>query len=537
MNKQRIAVITAGSVVFFLLLVMNILQLGGRDLLSAVNNLVLLAFGAFSTGVALIYWRSVQNREEANRVWLVLGLGMAFDIVAQLISMSYIQITGAAPYPSLADLIWMFNYLFVFIALVNKILLLGVVPQKGQIAAAAGLGLIFFLLIGDFILLPTLEYAETARVVETLLNFLYPFWDFLILVALNFLVIILWKGKLSLPWNILAAGFFFMAVADVLFIYAELNELYYAEGSSVNLITRSVDVIYALSSFSIALGVYLHQWVGVIQPEGLEFEFTQAILAEQSKPQPKPFTAKMQPVFDKVFFMVDDNQNMYFFSQHYRELCHLLDSTVHTVGSPLHEVLGIDKDTIKKIYADLQPGKISIVPVEVLIGAQHIPAVLRVAPARNGCDVFLQYRHDDKQIVAHDQKSIETVLIEETLRSVQGLENSSADMRGATAFFLIEVQEMYLFLVRMGGHRIGQVLVDKFNQLAVAHRAGVKITDGRVILSDALDAKSMYSLLQLTLRTVQELTSAEATSKVVKQLNEKMPEGIVRSAQNVGLAL
>jgi hypothetical protein len=47
----------------------------------------------------------------------------------------------------------------------------------------------------------------------------------------------------------------------------------------------------------------------------------------------------------------------------------------------------------------------------------------------------------------------------------------------------------------------------------------------------------MSNLLQLTLRTVQELTSTEATRKVMKHLHEKLPEGIIRSAQNVGLAL
>ena len=538
MNKQRVTVIMVGSVVLFIILMVNILQIGGRDLIAAVNNLVLLVFSAFATSQALIYWKSLQNREEAKRVWLILGLGLGFDILGQLTWMAYNLIGVEVPYPSLGDLFWMISYLLLFVAIINKILLLGVLPDKGQSTAGAALGVIFFLLIGDFILIPTLEYAETARVVETLLNFLYPIMDFLILVAVSFLVMVLWRGKLSLSWNILAAGFFFLAVADVFFIYADLNELYYAEGSSVNLLTRSVDVIYASSSYLTALGVYLHQWVATAQPETMEFEFTQTILAEQSKPLPKPFTPELQVVFDKIFFMVDDDQNVFFFSQNFRVISQLLDNTSdHAVGSPLHSVLGIDKQTVKKIFSDVHPWKNSIVPVEIQIGATHIPTVLLVAPARNGCDVFLKYRHEDKPIIVEEQKSVETILVEETLRSVQGLENSSMDMRGATAFFLIEVQEMYLFLVRMGGYRIGNVLVEKFNQLAASQQAGVKIMDGKVVLSSTLESESMISLLQLTLRTVQELTSAEATSKVVKHLNEKIPEGILSSAQNVGLAL
>jgi hypothetical protein len=89
----------------------------------------------------------------------------------------------------------------------------------------------------------------------------------------------------------------------------------------------------------------------------------------------------------------------------------------------------------------------------------------------------------------------------------------------------------------MGGYRVGQVLVEKFNQMAAGQYAGVRITDGRVVLTDSLDTKSMSNLLQLTLRTVQELTSTEATSKVLRYLNERIPESIIRSAQNAGLAL
>lgn len=537
MIRQRFAVIAAGSVIFFLILVINIFQIGGRDLLAALNNLALLGFSAFSMGQALLYWRSLQNREEAKRVWLLLGLGLSFDILGQSIWMAYNSMGMEVPYPSLADLFWMIYYPLLLVAIANKIFLLGVSPDKGQITAVAALGVVFFLLVGDFILLPTLEYAETARWAETLLNFLYPIWDFLLLVAVSFLVIILWKGELSLSWNILAAGVFFLAVADVFFIYADLNELYYAEGTSVNALTRSIDVVYALSSFLIALGVYLHQWVATVRPETMEFAFSQTIREEQSKPQPKPFTPEMQAVLNKLFFMVDNDQNVYFFSQNYREFCHLLDGTVHAVGAPLHSVLGVDRRTINSIFSNMRQKETSLAPVEILIGATRIPTLLKVTPARNGCDVFIEHQIEYAPIPAQEQKSIDTLLVEEALRSVQGMKTSSLDLRKATAFFLIEVQEMYLFLVRMTGYRVGQVLVDKFNQMAAIQNAGVRIIDGRVVLTDALDARTMFSLLQLTLGTVQGLTSAEATSKVVKRLNEKMPAGILRSAQNVGLAL
>lgn len=537
MNKERFLIMMAGLVVIFIMLTINILQFGGRDMIVAVNNLSMLGFGIFTMAQVLGYWRSLQSREEANRVWLLFGLGTGFYMLGQLTWMAYNALGVEVPYPSLGDVFWVLAYPLLFISIVNKILLIGVKPTKNQIMASALYGAIFFLLIGGFIILPMLKYTESARWVETLLNFFYPIMDFLLLVAISFLVTILWRGKLSLSWNILAVGFFFLALADVFFIYATWNELYYAEGASVNLLTRSIDVAYVLSIALFALGTYLYQWAATIQPETIEFEFTQTIREEQSKPQPRQFTTEMQTVLNKVFFMVDGDHNVYFVSQYYRELCQLLGSTVHVIGSPLHEVLGVEKIIITNILSNIQSGLTTSVPLEIVIGATYIPTVLRVASARNGCDVFLQYQHSGKPLLAEEQKTIDAILVEETLRSVQGLENSSMDMRGATAFFLIEVQEMYFFMVRMGGYRIAQILIERFNQLAADQNTGVRITDGRVVLTDSLDTKSMSNLLRLTLRTVQELTSVESTSIVVKQLNEKIPEGIIRSAQNVGLAL
>jgi hypothetical protein len=538
MTRQRFAVVILGLVAFLTMVMINILQLGNREFIAATNNLVLLGFGVLATGQALLYWRLSPNREEATRVWLLFGLGMLCYSLAQLVWMAYNWAGNEVPYPSLGDLFWVIAYPLLFVSLLNKILLLGVLPSRRQVTFVITLGGILFLIISYVILLPMLTYAATARAIETALNIFYPLMDFVLLLAVSFLITVLWKGRLSRSWNILAAGFFFLAVADVFFIFATWNGLYYAESARVNLLTRTIDVLYNLATFLLALGVYLHQWVATSQLESMEFEFAKTILGEQSKPQPRTFTPEMQILLDKTFFMVDREQNVYFFSQYYRKLCQLLGkNSEYAVGTPLHALLGLEQQFVKDIFAGVQYGQTSVTSVEILISATRIPAILKVNPARNGSDVFLKFWHEGKPIGMENHKSIDGMLVDEYLQSVQGLEGANPDVRGATAFFLIEVQEIYLFLVHMGGYRIGQVLADKFNKMAASQRAGVTITDGRIILSSALEGEVMASLLQLTLKTVQELTSTEATSKVLKQLNKKMPEGIIRSAQNIGLAL
>jgi|GEM_PF-6432187 len=538
MNKQRLAIILSGVVLFFIMLLINILQIGGRGLITWVNNLTMLVFLVFAAGQALTYWRSLQNRKEATQVWLILGLGLAFYALGQLTWIVYNLSGVEVPYPSLGDLFWLFAYPLLVTAVVNKNLLLGVLPDGRQITVVTVLGLILFLLMGDFILAPMLVYAENARTLETVLNFFYPIMDFLILAAVSFLVIALWKGRLSLTWNIIAAGFVVLAIADVFFIYATWNESYYADGNSVNLLTRIVDVAYALSPFLLALGVYLDQWVSTVQPDTVEFEFSRSMRLGQPRPQQPSLNPEMQAIFDKIYLMVDNDQRVYYFSQYYRELCKMAgDISGHTVGTPLHSVLGMERHTIEGICSDILFSREKVVQTEILVGVYRIPATLRVHPARNGFDVFMRYRHKGTPLVVEEQKSVERILVDEAIRSVEGIENASIEVKGALAFFIIEVQEMYLFLVRMGGYRVGQVLVEKFNQMAAGTNAGIRIVDGRVVVTNLPSTQIMSNLLQLTLKTVQGLTSSESTSEVVKLLSKRIPEGIIHSAQNAGLAL
>jgi hypothetical protein len=530
-------VLLGGIFIFIAMLLINILQIGGRTWVSTVNTLTLIVFSVFASVQAVLYWRSIQNRAEANRVWLVLGLGLGFYTLGNVVWLFYNLNGIEAPYPSLGDFFWLFAYPLLALALINKNSLLGMLPGRKQTALILTLSAALFLLLGYFILLPMLQFFEADRAVETALNIFYPAMDFIILNAAAFLVVNMWKGKLSLTWNIIAAGFFCWSITDALFIYATWNGLYYAEGS-LNLLTRVVDIGYGLASLVVALGVYVQQQVVAVEPEKLEFEFTRSLPKSQPILQVLPFNSDAQRLFEKMLFMVDREQRVFFFSKNYRDLCKLTGGNPNVQwGTPLHLVYGIEASVVNQIFAEIQEHGKTAKPADITIGNYRIPVVIQARGARNGADIFLQYRLEDKAVVIEEKLSPEAVLIDETLRSVGGMESAGIEAKEALTFFVIEVQELYVFLVQMGGFRVGQVLVEKFNRLAVDKGAGVRITDGRVALTDMPEPGTMSSLLGLTIRTVQDLTSIEATREVIKQLNAKIPENIIHSAQNTGLAL
>jgi hypothetical protein len=60
-------------------------QIGQRDFVTALNNwamTLLLIFGSIN---ALIYWRTISNRIEAQQVWAMLGCGLGFYSLGQLV--------------------------------------------------------------------------------------------------------------------------------------------------------------------------------------------------------------------------------------------------------------------------------------------------------------------------------------------------------------------------------------------------------------------------------------------------------------------
>lgn len=540
MSARKQTIIFLSGIVFVFMIVINLFQVGGREFISTYNNALLLVFLVTASVLAGSYWHTIRNRVEAGRVWLPLSLGIGFYALGQLTWIVYSLGGIEVPYPSLGDLFWVVAYPLLAVSLINKNLLLGILPNKRQIAFVVGIGAVFLAGISVFILAPMLEYAGTARFVETVLNFFYPLMDFVILVAAGFLVIILWKGRLSLTWKFIAAGLPALTVSDVFFIYTTWNGLYYAEGADVNanILSHAIDIGDGLAAFLLVVGISSFEGTVSIRQENMSFEIDRIISSLPPADKPLILGRDMQDVFDKIFLMVDQDHRVYYFSQYYRDVCKATGGNHGSnIGEPLNTILGVDEYFLKKFYMGLESQQRKSFEADLRFGSYLVPALIEVRPARNGSDVFFRYRRDNPPAGVEERSPVEIVMIEDALRSVKGIQNVSIETQETLAFFVIEIQEMYLFLVQMGGFQVGNFLAEKFNHLAALEHANVRIADGRVVLTGIVNPGSMSKLIGLTLKTVQGFTSIESTREVVRLLNDKIPQSIIRSAQNAGLAL
>jgi hypothetical protein len=235
---------------------------------------------------------------------------------------------------------------------------------------------------------------------------------------------------------------------------------------------------------------------------------------------------------------VDQDRHVFYASSKFSKLCSLVHTSPAIGGKPLHRVLGIDESIIDGLFVDLQNKRSSATTMaEVTLGRYHIPVLLQAFSVHNGTDIYLKYRTEDRPVEMEESQPAEMLRITEVIHSIKMMDYISGEMKEATVFFMIEVQELYTFLVRMNGFRVGQILVEKFNRLAISKQAKVCLQDGQVVLSGYLSKETMSELITLSLQTVRDLTTLELTQGFVKQLNEKLPENIVHAAQRAGLAL
>ncbi len=520
---------------FGVALLVNALRLGGDSFVALFNNFFLAALCLFGAFQSAVYWKTTSNRMEANRVWFVFSAAFLLYFCAQLVWIYYGFTGNLAPYPSQADLFWVFSYPLFFVALLNKNLLIGIKPDKTQIAIILTTILILFSLALNFVLIPIANAADFSRIIETILAFLYPISDILTLAAAGFLITILWKGRLALTWNIIAAGFLVLGLADILFIYTNWNGLYYPDGIATPL-TLSIDLGYNLGFVIIILGIYLNQWAVIAAPQKSEFDFLSVLPVEKPALEVLPLTPNVQEIFKNMFLMVDQQQAVFYLSSGYQNLCNLAGVPTPQLGQPLHHTLGLDIPIFTDLLSEMGENRRMAKPAELLMGRYRIPVSISMLRTQKGGDVFIKYAQEN-ELAVEDQTPIATLIVDEILKTTKGMEGVSQQTREITAFFLIEVQELYIFLVQMGGVRLGQVLIEKFNRMAVDKGVSVQLNDGRVVLKNAIDTNVMFSLLGVTIKTVRELTSVEATSEIIKQLNAKIPERIIQSAQNAGLAL
>ena len=212
------------------------------------------AFPPLITGAAVIvsgislerYWRRISDKFSA--IWLYFTCGLFLWFVGEAVWAGYTLIMGVLPYPSAADVFWLAGYIPFFMALCSYVRLFGGALTRKTLflSLAATFTLTIFVAFALFI--PVLEAGDDP--VTTALNIAYPLLDLSLFSVTHLGLVIFWKGKLGKPWLLINAAIVVNTFADIIFIYATVQGVYYSG--------HMIDVLYQFAYLLFMVAFYVH---------------------------------------------------------------------------------------------------------------------------------------------------------------------------------------------------------------------------------------------------------------------------------------
>jgi hypothetical protein len=259
LGNQRFLLVASLMLAFSIVVAVSRILLAERlQTITIINDVAAVMCALIATVLFVRVWLSTSSKDISKKIWRQIAGGMVVWTMAEAIWAYYEVILGEeVPYPSLADLFWLFGYVMFYVALLNQYRLFQTTPTQPQ-KLAISLLVIVFSLIGSFlVLIPIIESFDPQKILESLLNIAYPLFDLILLILTLAIIFSLEQGRFALTWRLLGVGLVFMSTADFMFSYASWNEIYFPEGH-LNGITLLIDTLYYVAYLTLGLGAYTY---------------------------------------------------------------------------------------------------------------------------------------------------------------------------------------------------------------------------------------------------------------------------------------
>jgi hypothetical protein len=228
--------------VIVLINVLGYLTLKGNALLYLCDGLPVVCSLIAIVGIYYLL-KGFKVYDFTKTAWLLILIGLIFDCIAESIY-SFLEIflnyNMNEHFPSYADYFWLIAYIFFFISLI--IMLTGYLKSGLPLGNIRRYILLIIILTGvvivivDFILIPIIKDSETALSTK-IVSLFYPMADTIVvcLAAILMLIINQFKNKLiSMPWRILALGYIFFGISDLVYSYLSWKGVY-GDGNMIDL--------------------------------------------------------------------------------------------------------------------------------------------------------------------------------------------------------------------------------------------------------------------------------------------------------------
>lgn len=255
LNRHFKAMAIAVAVAIFVLVIFNIFVIGGDVFIYTFNSSLNSPLAIIITISALSVLRLMKTENHNRFLWLGIVIGWGFWALAETIWTGYSIIGREVPYPSLADFFWVIGYVPMGVGLITRFRTIPARPNRSQNMFTLGVSALTIFIAIFFIFVPIVQSFDVQRLIESILNFIYPLGDLFLLIIVYRFFFTYEEGDSGFSWRLLSLGFLLMAVSDFIFTYTSWQGLYYPD-MIANGISRLTDVLYSASYLIWFLGIY-----------------------------------------------------------------------------------------------------------------------------------------------------------------------------------------------------------------------------------------------------------------------------------------
>jgi hypothetical protein len=314
---------------------------------TVINDVASVVCALTASLLFIVVWISTSNRDASKKIWRQMVIGLLFWTVAETIWAFYeVALGQEVPYPSIADFFWLFGYAIICLALFTQYRLFQVTPTQQQRMMIAILVLVFVLIGGLMVLGPIIQGFDPEDILVSLLNIAYPVFDLILLVLVLSVIFSLEQGRFVLAWHILGVGLVFLAAADLMFSYADWNEIYFPD-NRLNGITLLIDTLYHVAYLTLGLAAYTYRVIST----SLQSVTMDIVLRSLTK--------------SNILIFVDPSGTIISLSDNFSNLVRSRTQSQY-VQMPLCEALQIDQAVVEDLIAKtIERGSLSTQPVVI----------------------------------------------------------------------------------------------------------------------------------------------------------------------------
>ncbi len=510
-NRQL--VLAAGLILVFsiVILLSRILLAEQPQTITTINDVASVVCALTATLLFVRVWLFTSNRDASKKIWGQMIIGLFASTLAEAIWAYYEVVLGQdVPYPSIADLFWLFGYAMIWLALFTQYRLFQVAPSRRQRQIIAALVIVFFLIGGWVVIRPIIQGFDPSDALSSLLNVAYPLFDLALLVLALVVIFSFGQGRFVMAWHILGGGLVFMAAADLMFVYADWNEIYYPD-SHLNGITLLIDTLYYVAYLTIGLSAYTYMVISTsLQPVTMDI-----VLRSLTK--------------SNVLVFVDPNGKIISLSENFSNLIHSPAPSQY-VKLPLCEALKIEQAAVADVIAEtIKQGSLSTRPMLIRNVEGHPKDVWLTSVAVYNdqkslvCIALVLRTNLDPQDGEERPLSEEQKMLVNYYLTQAGTYRSEENQVIKT-YFLEQIRLLYSLIQQFSGRPVAEKLLAHLNQVANENDWHFTFTDQEIGIPNEYEGQTLAERISILLQ--------EAKDFAVKMMNLEIVVQEMRLLEN-----